>query len=312
VALVMPMNPLWKREVNAMRNVVSSLSLTLLVSAGTALAQPPAATLRPAPEAVSRLQLLAEGPLGLKVEGSAQRGAVANVAGIRTDTLLVSQRLDSRTYFVQDERYGMDKPAGVFGGSDDELLARAREVIVALDIPGAAIERASVLHEKTQTGFAHPVTGKLVVNPVREGARSAELMRAVEGVPVFSSRALIGLSKDGSVGSAEIHWPAVSQKVLREAHRLQERVRAGWTAPEQKGARVESVEAGIIHSPAMGFVMDVYPAIRVIYSAENPRMGRKMTLYLDAQGASLPVPRQFEKNDEAPLAPRAKGANTIN
>ena len=75
---------------------------------------------------------------------------------------------------------------------------------------------------------------------------------------------------------------------------------------------MESVEAGIIHSPAMGFVMDVYPAIRVIYSAENPRMGRKLTLYLDAQGASLPgTPRQFEKSNEgpAPVRPRPE-ANT--
>jgi hypothetical protein len=306
------MSTLRKREVKAMRNVLSPLSLILLASAGAASAQPPAATLRPAPDAVSRLQLLAEGPLGLKVEGSAQRGAVANVAGIRSDALLVSQRLDSRTYFVQDQRYGADKAAGFFGGSDDELLARAREVMVALDVPAAEVERASVLREKTQTGYASPFTGKLVTGPVKEGPRTAELMRAVEGVPVFSSRALIGLSRDGAVGNAEIHWPVVSETVLHEAHRLQELVRAGWPAPEQKGARVESVEAGIIHSPAMGFVMDVYPAIRVIYSAENPRMGRKLTLYLDAQGASLPVPRQFEKNGEAPPAPRPRPTENAN
>ena len=218
-----------------MSRVLSSLSLTLMVSAGTALAQPATATLRPAPEVVSHLQALAEGPLGLKVEGAAQRGAVANMAGIRTGTVLVSQRLDSRTYFVQDQGYGVDKSAGIFAGSDDELLARAREVLVALDVPGAEIERSSVLHEKTQTGFTNPFTGKLVAGPVRDAGRTAELMRSVEGVPVFSSRAIMGISKDGSVGNAEIHWPAVSEKVLQEAHRLQEKVRAGWSAPKQRG-----------------------------------------------------------------------------
>ena len=285
-----------------MKRVLSSVSLTLLVSAGGALAQPPDPVLRPSPDVVARLQALAEGPLGLKLTGVDQRGAVANVAGIRSASALVSQRLDSRTYFVQVQSYGADKTAGVFAGSDDELLARARAVMTALDVPEAEIERSSVLHEKTQTGSVDPLTGRLVAGPVRDAGRTAELMRSVEGVPVFSSRAIIGLSRDGSVGNAEVHWPAVSEAIVREAHRLQEQVRAGWSAPPQEGARVESVEAGIIHSPAMGFVMDVYPAIRVIYAAENPRIGRKLTLYLDGKGQSLPVPRQFEKS----LAPPAQ------
>ena len=36
--------------------------------------------------------------------------------------------------------------------------------------------------------------------------------------------------------------------------------------PEQPDATVEAIEAGIIHSPAAGFLIDIYPAIRVIYT----------------------------------------------
>jgi hypothetical protein len=287
-----------------MRTIVSSSLLALAVATGTALAQAPSAELRPAPETVGRLQALAEGPFGLKLEGQAQSGAAANLAGIRTDTLLVSQRLDSRTYFVQDDRYGLDRPAGLFAGSDEDLLARARELMVAVDVPAAEMGHATVIHEKLQIGAANPISGRLVLGESRDGQRLAEIQRSVAGVPVFSSRALVGLSKSGSVGTLEIHWPEVPAQVLREAQRLQEVVRAGWSAPEQKGARVESIEAGIIHSGAAGFVMDIQPAIRVIYAAENPRLGRKLTLYLDDKGTSVPQPRQFEKNNEAPSAPR--------
>lgn len=294
-----------------MRSIVSSSLLALAVATGTVRAQDPPQALRPAPEIVGRLQALAEGPLGLKVEGSTQSGAAANLAGIRTETLVVSQRLDSRTYFVQDDRSGVDRPAGVFAGSDEDLLARAREVMVALDVPAGEIDRSSVLHERTQTGHANPLSGRLVAGELKDGQRYAEILRSAGGVPVFSSRALITLSKGGSVGTLEVHWPQVPAKVLREAQRLQEVVRAGWQAPDQKGARVESVEAGVIHSPAMGFVMDIQPAIRVIYSPENPRMGRKLTLYVDDKGVSVPQPRAFEKNDEppAPARPTPKSNN---
>jgi hypothetical protein len=100
----------------------------------------------------------------------------------------------------------------------------------------------------------------------------------------------------------QVHWPEISAEVVRQGHTLQETVKAGWRAPEQKGARVESTEVGIVHSPAVGFVMDIYPAIRVIYAPEDEAMGRKLMLYLDGNGKTVATPRQFEKLEE----PRAK------
>ena len=52
------------------------------------------------------------------------------------------------------------------------------------------------------------------------------------------------------------------------------------------------MEAGIVHSPAVGFVLDIFPAIRVIYRPEDETIGRKPALYFDADGKEVPVPRQ--------------------
>jgi hypothetical protein len=83
-------------------------------------------------------------------------------------------------------------------------------------------------------------------------------------------------------------------------------VKGEWTPPEHPGATVESVEAGIIHSPAVGFLMDVYPTIRVIYAPIDERMGQKATRYLDRHRNDVPVPRQFDLPPELPTEKRAE------
>jgi hypothetical protein len=52
---------------------------------------------RESPPEMSRFRDLAES-LGLKFDDLIQSGSQANVIGIRSETLLFSQRLDSRTY----------------------------------------------------------------------------------------------------------------------------------------------------------------------------------------------------------------------
>ena len=73
---------------------------------------------------------------------------------------------------------------------------------------------------------------------------------------------------------------------------------------------MESVDAGIIHSPAVGFLMDIYPAIRVIYAPIDDRMGQKATRYVDRHGNDVPVPRQFdlppEPATEARVGPKGR------
>jgi hypothetical protein len=87
--------------------------------------------------------------------------------------------------------------------------------------------------------------------------------------------------------------------VLDEAHRLAHKVENHWKAPEQFGAVVEAVEAGVIHSPAIGFLMDIYPAIRAIYKPKDPRFGQKPVYFYDRHAKPVPIPRQADMPLEA-------------
>jgi len=77
------------------------------------------------------------------------------------------------------------------------------------------------------------------------------------------------------------------------------RAEHNWRAPEQFEAVVEAIEAGVIHSPAIGFLMDIYPAIRVIYKPKDPRYGKKPVYFYDRHGKPVSVPRQADTPLEA-------------
>jgi hypothetical protein len=252
---------------------------------------------------VKQLEQLAS-TLNLNLGNVTNRGTERNMVGLKSDNVLFSHRNDSRTYFIEDKRYGEGKDYGVFKGSDEEVLEAARGILRQLNIPTDEIRDSKVLTEKTQTGQVDPVTKKVIPGEVRDGKKMANLTRQLKGIPVFSSHARVGLTANKSIGFMELHWPEISPEIVSQAQRLQEAVKGGWRAPEQKGARVESVEAGIIHSPALGFVMDITPAIRVIYTSDDNSVGRKLMLHVDANGKPVPVPRQFEKLPEAPSQPR--------
>lgn len=232
--------------------------------------------------------------IGLDLQDPERLGAEQNLVAARTRDLLFSRRTDSRTFFVQDQRYGPGRPAGLAKVGDAELLAACRRISGALGIPAEEIADGRILREQLQVARFDGETGNSEVEPPVAGRRMAELTRQVEGLPVFSSRVLMGQTGAGGVGFLEAHWPEVPAAVRKEAHRLAYKVAHGWQAPEQQGARIESVQAGIVHSPAAGFVMDVYPAIRVVYTPVDPAMGRKLMLHLDRDGKPVPYPRQFD------------------
>ncbi|HEY3103371.1 MAG TPA: hypothetical protein VGJ69_07260 [Pyrinomonadaceae bacterium] len=281
------------------------LGIALVLALGLKLSPTNGVSSSQGDEGQRRLESLAK-DLKLDVGKITNSGTVQNMVGIRSENVLFSQRRDSRTYFIQDARYGPDKNAGVFQGSDEMLVERSRSVLKVLDIPSDEISKANILREKTQAGYIDRRTRKVVPEAPRDGKVYAEFWRQVSGVPVFSSRALVGLTKEGTVGFMELHWPVIPKATVEEGRRLQALVRGRWQPPSQKDAVVESVEAGIIHSPALGFVMDIYPAIRVIYRAADYKVGRKMTLYLDGNGRPVPVPRQFEKVETTPAKTRPR------
>ena len=72
-------------------------------------------------EELEELKELAES-LGLKLGKLTQSGSDANLVGLRSEHMLFSRRLDSRTYFVHDARYGVGREAGVHTGPKREHL----------------------------------------------------------------------------------------------------------------------------------------------------------------------------------------------
>jgi hypothetical protein len=276
----------------AERTVIRKLSL--LVVAVLALAA--CRTTRSVEDPTRELREKIAPALGLSFKGDLTQGQDKNFLGIRSDQLLLSRRSDSRTYFVQDERFGLLREGGVFEGGDDELLERCRSIAQRLGVPAGEIEEASVLQVMNNVATIDG-TGSVRTEEPQRGERYARLTRSVDGVPVFSSSVMLALNREGGIGFLELHWPEITPQAIAEARSMREQVERGWKPPELEGAHVESVEVGILHSPAVAFVMDVQPVIRVIYSPSDRTVGKKPVLYLDSRGHEVPRPRQFERLD---------------
>jgi hypothetical protein len=250
-----------------------------------------------------RLRQIGEEVLGLSFGDDPRTGAEQNLAGVRSSQALFSARLDSRTFFAQNERFGIDRPEEVFGGDDDELIERAVRIVERLGLPIDEIAGRTAVTEQTQA--AQVEDGRVVeVEDVRAGKRFARLTRQVEGLPVWSSNVLVGLTARGTIGFLQLHWPQIPEEVAARAAKLASEARQGFTPPELPAAKVESVEAGILHSPALGFLMEFQAAIRVVYAPEDETVGKKPVLYVDERGAEVPLPRAFEGKEEPPSSAR--------
>jgi hypothetical protein len=247
---------------------------------------------------------LARDVFGIDLDDTAEVASQANLIGIRSGPILLSRRIDSRTFFLQDERFGVGREAGVFEGDDAELLDASRSILDRLGIPSEEIAETAIAREMMQDGEVDRETMTIRKGEIREGKRMARLGRSVDDRPVWSSYLMLGLSKERRLGYLELHWPELPRHLVHEAHRLHYRVRSGWQAPGVAGADVESIEAGLLHSPAVSFFMDIHPALRVIYRPIEGLRGQKPVYYLDRHGNPVPIPREIL--NELPLqAPRA-------
>ena len=285
------------------RQICLAITAACLIYVGISSAQTEAQPRFSDREEIESLRSVASRVLNRPLGGDAEFRSAANVIGFQSNELLFNHRLDSRTYFFQDFRKYKEEGQG--GSSNDELLKRVRELLRLLDVPAGEMGEQKVLQERSRVGEREP-SGHIRLEEVQYGPQWARVTRQVEGIPVFSSRALFKFTgEDGSLRFFEVHWPYIPQEVLREAHRLDYKVKSGWKPPRVAEAEVETVEAGIVHSPAIGFVMDVYPVVRVIYKPEKVGAGKKAVRYYDRAGLILPFPRQFaEKIPEQPQPKR--------
>jgi hypothetical protein len=251
-----------------------------------------------------RVRAVAES-LGVQFDEIVRAGSQGTTVGIQSKSVMFSVRTDSRTAFVHHIGFGVDASEGVLDASEEEYRRIARELLSKLGIPAQEIGGSILKQELTQSGERLPETGEMRLDSVMPGKRYLELTRTVEGIPVWSSRVLLGLTKNRQIGFLEAHWPEIPKAVIEEAKYLANRVRHGFKPPHNNAPGTPESTAGIIHSPAASFVMDIYPAIRVIHGAIAGR-GKRRVDYLDRHNRPVPVPRQFD----LPPEPEVKGRGT--
>src|SRR5262249_14104639 len=143
-----------------------------------------------------------------------------------------------------------------------------------------------------------PATKQVYKEEILDGKYFARVFRRFEGLPVWSSNMILGLADHRRIGYLQLHWPELPSLVIHEAHVLAHRVLHGWVPPEQPGAQIESIEAGIVHSAAIGFIMDISAVVRVVYRPDSKAMGKKPLYYFDRHGKRISPPRQAEMNAE--------------
>jgi hypothetical protein len=238
---------------------------------------------------------LAREIFGMTFAADVRPQSSANMSGLRTEDQLFSRRRDSRTFFVQDRRV---EAGARFGGSDARLLEIATGMLRRAGIPESEIASPRVLQERLQHATLDRGTKKVVrMEQAANGTRIAHVSRSIGGIPVFTSRLVLTVGADERPSFAELHWPEIPADVVSEAGRLRRMVAGGWQPPQRERVRVESIDAGIVHSPAASFVMDVAPVIRVIYASENG--GKKPMFFYDGNGRVVTPPRTFPSQPAA-------------
>ena len=229
-----------------------------------------------------------------------------NISGIRTKEQTYSQRHDCRTVFASDSRYGDTHKGGAWTGADSKSIAMCRRVLTAAGVHSKEIHKLVSISEMGQLR-ERISEEKFDVNEPVVLRKLGKAHRALDGIPVWSSYATVGLTRKGGLGWLEVHWPEITNSVLAEAKILQRFVKSrGYKAPDVTSAEIEKIEVGIVHSPAIGFYMDVFPTVRLIYRADDRGLGRKPVVYLDRHGEQITMPRDIDPT-KPPRNDRAEG-----
>jgi hypothetical protein len=215
----------------------------------------------------------------------------------------LSYRPAGNAYFVQTAKTGLaeKKP---FDGPNEKLISRGKEILKSLNVNSRELAEVTVLQQFTTAGRVDPATHMAKVEPPKKDRRSLLVNRVVDGIPVWNSKLALDLDDTGRIASLEMSWPAIAPKVMEEALELHKMIESGYHAPEVKGAKMQSVQAGILHSPAASFIDEQVAAIRVIYAPEDSKLGMKPVVYLGANGRPVQIPRQLNPREEAPVKPR--------
>jgi hypothetical protein len=122
--------------------------------------------------------------------------------------------------------------------------------------------------------------------------------RRIEGVDVVSSRLMLNVDSSGRAAFMELAWPDISREVLDRAVRYRKLSESEYVARRLDGAEVESVQAVVLHSPAVGFYNDATAAIRVIYRPNANQSGQKAVRHIGERGEDVKLPRDVDRPRE--------------
>ena len=180
------------------------------------------------------MKTLAAKVLGLKFDDKARPIRTDDAVGLQSDRASFGRRLNSRTFIAYDARFSDTQTYGTYTGSDDALMRSARDILTGLEIPAAEIASTQVMQEKTQVGQRN-AAGSVNLENIELGKKYALMTRKIDDIPVFSSRALIALMKDGSVGYMEVHWPVIPKRYDRDGREISHRRRSGLACAGASG-----------------------------------------------------------------------------
>lgn len=255
------------------------------------------------PEAAKRLT-----EIGAKVFGIQWVGKLIAVADrgfqVVTDRrTILSYRPAGNGWIVQNAA-GRSEGSG-FRGSDSELISRGRKILSGLGVESGEIANVKVLQQYVTAGVLDPATRRMRAEQPHPDRRTLLVTRAIRNIPVWSSRLQLDVNERGNVVAFEMSWPRIEPRVLAGAARLRDVVAAGgFKPPPRAGAKVQSVDAGILHSPLVSLLDEQVAAVRIIYSPTNPRFGMKPVVYLGADGKPVSLPRSMPALEEKPLPVR--------
>ena len=225
-----------------------------------------------------------------RLVGANERDVIAVSDGITTLTL----RKGSRTYIIHNNKLTHAKDKLQFVGTDAELKRTGIRILKATGSDLRQIAEVKVLQQRTQAALVDPQSQQSKLQPVQRGKRSLMITRQIDGIPVLSSRMMLNLDRADQIAFMELSWPDLSPEVIDMAKRLRKAVSDRFEAPPMEGATVESIQASILHSPAVGFYNDATAAIRVIYRPNSQNVGQKPVRYVDEDGKDVSQPRDVE------------------
>lgn len=229
--------------------------------------------------------------------GANERDVIAVSDGVTTLTM----RKGSRTYIVHNSKFTSAGERMQFTGTDADLRRVGMRILLGAGADRRQVAEVRILQQLTQAAEVDPTGGGPKFLPMRRGMRSLMITRQIDGIPVLSSRMMLDLDHAGRVAFMELNWPDISPDVIERARQLRKVASGRFEAPSMEGASVESIQASILHSPAVGFYNDATAAIRVIYRPDSKNVGQKPVRYVDANGNDVAQPRDIDAPREEPV-----------